>query len=229
MRIFYLLLSFLIPLKFCQAQADTIKVGTRSLINKAGERSDALGANWDKQVLSFYFGNAVKNGLGTMMASVGYRPCPYIEFYLAPTYGLFTGGASLIGATKINLYPKHKLYSNIELAFRHSIGEDVNYENHASGGQESYRLPPTDYLVVGAGLNYRLKKPRSSDETSTMVSLALTYSFAMRNYHYSYLTGPFSPEGEDGATRKISSGWGFTILLTMDMRTFNRKNKALVE
>ncbi|HEV7229742.1 MAG TPA: hypothetical protein VGO45_00355 [Bacteroidia bacterium] len=193
-------------------------------VSFAHEKTDSVGAKTRQRYYVLFVGNAVKTGLGTTFVGIGYKPSPEIEFYVAPSWGVFTGGTAVFAVARANILSKYKLFPNVELAFRHSSRTVVSYENHDSGGQESYRIPPSEYLVGGLGLNYARNQKDSAD-TPWRVSIAATYSYALADYHYGYLSGPFSASGEDGAYRKLSSGWGFTLTFSVIMGPVKRKKK----
>jgi hypothetical protein len=133
-----------------------------------------------------------------------------VDFYIAPSWGIFTGGTALFCGSKINFFSKYKLFANADLTYRHSSSTIVNYENHDSDGQESYYIPPSDYLVTGIGINYR--KIDNQNESGLMVfNITLNYNVPLGNHHFEYRNGPFSKNGEDAATRKLIGGWGVTV------------------
>jgi hypothetical protein len=164
----------------------------------------------EKYAWAFAIGNTVKAGLGTTFISAAYSPNSHFDFYLAPSWGMFTGGTAIFVGSKVNFFSKYKLYPNSDIAFRHSSAGYVNYENHDSGGQESYFIPRSDYFLAGLGINYR-KKDKRNNRALTVFNLTINYNLALGEHHFEYGNGPFSKSGEDGATRKLAGGWGFTI------------------
>ncbi len=169
-----------------------------------------------KRAWSCTMGNTVKGGLGTTFIAVGYHPNRHIDFYIAPSYGIFTGGVAIFCGSKLNFFSKRRLFVNTDLAYRRSSRTIVNYENHDSGGQESYYIPPSDYLLAGIGLNYKRLDPQN--ENGIMVfNTTVTYNTVLGDHHFSYRKGPFSKDGEDGAARKLAGGWGFTLSFSVQI------------
>jgi hypothetical protein len=177
-----------------------------------------------KHAWSVGLGNSVKGGLGTTFLAFGYNPNRHIDFYLAPSWGILTGGTAVFCGSKINFFSKFKLFGNADFTYRHSSRTVVSYENHDSGGQESYYIPPSDYLVTGIGVNYR-KVDKQNESGLIVINVTLNYNFALGDHHFEYRNGPFSKDGEDGASRKLAGGWGFTVSFVTQIWREKKKNK----
>ena len=178
-----------------------------------------------KHAWTVSLGNSVKGGLGTTFMSFGYNPNRHVDFYVAPSWGIATGGTAIFCGSKINFFSKYKLYSNADLTYRHSSRVVVNYENHdLPGHQESYYIPPSDYLLTGIGINYR-RIDKQNENGQMVFNITLNYNIVLGNHHFEYRDGPFSKDGEDGATRKLAGGWGFTASFAVQLWRNKKKNK----
>jgi hypothetical protein len=178
----------------------------------------------EKYAWTVTLGNSVKGRLGTTFLGFGYSPNRHMDFYVAPSWGIFTGGTAIFCGSKINIFSKYKLFFNAELTYRHSSRTVVNYENHDSGGQESYYIPPSDYLLTGIGINYR-KIDKQNESGRIVFNVTINYNLVLGNKHFQYLNGPFSKDGEDGASRKLAGGLGFTVSFAIQLWRDKKKNK----
>jgi hypothetical protein len=177
-----------------------------------------------KRAWTFGLGNSIKGALGTTFLEVGYNPNRHIDFYVAPSWGIFTGGTAIFCGSKLNFFSKYKWFANADITYRHSSRTVVNYENHDSGGQESYYIPPSDYLLPGIGINYK-KVDKENVTDFGVFNITLNYNFPLGHRTFEYRNGPFSKNGEDGATRKLAGGWGVTVSFVVQIWGDKKKNK----
>lgn len=172
--------------------------------------------------MRFGIGNAYKNGNGTMYLSIGYKPIKQVELFIAPSGGLFFGGLAMFYGSKISILSKYRLYTNVELTYRHSNKRGISYENHDSKKTESFRAPSADYIVTGLGLNYKFN-PKENEIEFLTLNISGTYSYATGNYKIKNIEGPFSRDGERSAQSTVNGGFGFTISGFMDFNVFFKK------
>lgn len=172
--------------------------------------------------MSFGFGDTFKNGNGSMYLSIGYKPIKQVEFFIAPSGGLFFGGLAMFYGAKVRILSKFKLYPNIELTYRHSNKRGISYENHESKETENFWAPSADYIVTGIGLNYKLK-PQDNYKECIVINLSGNYSYSTGNYQIKNIKGPFSSSGQKSAQSTLNGGYGFSISAFMDIELFMKK------
>ena len=178
----------------------------------------------EKYAWTISLGNYAKAGLGTTFLGFGYSPNRHLDFFVAPSWGIFTGGTAIFLGSKFNVFSKRKLLFNAELTYRHSSSTVVIYENFNTGGQESYYIPPSDYILTGIGINYRTTNKQN--ESSLMVfNVTINYNLELGNKHFKYLSGPFSKEGKNSARRKLAGGFGFSISFTTQLWRNKKKSQ----
>lgn len=162
--------------------------------------------------------NLYVNGIGTTKLQLGYSPVKGLEVYVAPAYGLFSGGISLFSDIKYNFLSDEFVNPSIGIGFRHSFKNVVDFEIEPEV-IEIYSLPYRDFINFQTGINFNFEDLEDS-KANIIISANALYSYVLVKKEAEHHPEQFSEKGINSANRRLRSGFGFSISFIV---TFNMK------
>ena len=162
------------------------------------------------------FDNVYVNGIGTTKLQLGHSPLKGLELFVAPAYGLFSGGVSLFSDVKYTFFSENFVNPSIGVGFRHSFKNVVDFEVEPEV-IEIYSLPYRDFMNFQTGINFNFVDPEDS-EINLIISANALYSYVLVKKDAEHHPEQFSDKGIKAANRRLRSGFGFSISVIV---TFN--------